>query len=345
MAKEVTLTDVAKHAGVDKSTVSLVLRQKKSGMRISDATKKRVYESAKNLNYRPNILARGLRGGRTNTVGILWDMAMSPTSGDVAQRLAAGARKHGCTPYVVDSCGNHTLVLEALNDFADRRADGVVVQWGLPLEVDPEIKKLLSWFKAAVIVNSIPLPLEIDQFIHDRFSAIREVADHFIRTSRTRPAIVLASSGSNSKKDAFVNRLREHGIEICTDNMISLGDDDELTEVFRWGDRCYNYLETHFKNGQIPFDAIFCGADQEAVAAIAWLKSKGLKVPEDVAVVGFNNYETSKYCDPPLASIDREDQGLAKIIDRMLFSRLDDPKCTLQLEASSMRFIWRESAG
>ncbi len=82
-----------------------------------------------------------------------------------------------------------------------------------------------------------------------------------------------------------------------------------------------------------------------ALALISWLQSNGIRVPDDVAVVGFSNTEMAECLDPPLASVERNDGQLADVIEQVLFARLETPALPPQRREVAMQFIWRESAG
>jgi DNA-binding LacI/PurR family transcriptional regulator len=96
---------------------------------------------------------------------------------------------------------------------------------------------------------------------------------------------------------------------------------------------------------RFPFDAVLCASDEGAAAMIKWLRRRGLNVPGDVAVRGFNGAEWGESMSPPLASVDRRDEAVGTEIDRMVFARLKNPDLPPQRRTIPMRMIWRESAG
>ena len=346
MSPEITIADIAKHTGFDKSTVSLVLSRNEAGMRISEPTRQRIVATAKHLNYRPNMLARGLRGGRTHSVGILLSLAL-PDAVRVARSLAVGAMEHKCTPYVVDSQGDPKVMAEVLNDLLDRRADGVILEVNSPVIADVDLVMTLKQFRAAVLVGlERHEDVGLDQVVHDRFGAICTIAEHFVRSGRRRPAFLTAEFAPNGKVKTFVSRLREYDIDVATDNVVNLQYDlDKVSGEWYWAKWAYEALEARFTNGRIPFDSLLCGSDEMAAAAMSWLRKRGLKIPEDVAVVGFNDSEASRYFDPPLASVDRRSQEVSALLERMLFERLENPDLPIRTETIAMDFVRRESAG
>ena len=85
--------------------------------------------------------------------------------------------------------------------------------------------------------------------------------------------------------------------------------------------------------------------DEIAIAAISWFKTMHIRVPEDVAVIGFNDSESGRFFDPPLASVDRKDHRVSDAIDRMIHRRLENPDLPIQRKVIEMEFIRRRSAG
>jgi LacI family transcriptional regulator len=127
-----TINDIADHVGVDKSTVSLVLRRKKTAMRISQLTQDRIFSAPKDLNYRPNVLARGLKGGQTHSVGIVWDMSVAQASVLMTRDLMVRIQNRQYVPYVIDNQSNFDKTLGSLSEFANRGVDGVIVELPSP---------------------------------------------------------------------------------------------------------------------------------------------------------------------------------------------------------------------
>jgi len=337
----VTIYDIAREVGTTHATVSRALRDDRT---IASATRTRVKRAARRMGYRPNLLARGLSGGRTHTVGVIWALAGPHVADIMARSIAVRAQRHGCITYVVDGMMDVGAIERTLADFALRRVDAVVVEWGWRDDVRTEFEAGLRGFPAAVVVTRRPMTVPVDHVVHDRTPAFRAVADHFAKTGRRRPGIVMPVASGRSKLEAFATRLKEHGIELGDDQIIDLDLGRDPSDR-RWGQACYEALDARFPTGRPGLDALMCSADEIAVAAMAWLRAKGLRTPRDVAVVGFNDNQGSEFLDTPLASVARRNKEAADAVERMLFARLEDPDLPIQREYIPMQFVWRESAG
>lgn len=334
-----TARQIAKEAGLSHSTVSLVLNQRGDELGIRRETQKRVFAIAKKLNYVPNPLAKGLRGGRTHTLGVLWSMAGPHDSELMTRRIALRAYKQGYITQLADHLGGQQLVQRALSDLARRSVDAVVMQDG-PGDFlhRPEIIELLKSFPAALVVSTQAWDAPCDLIVHDRLSAYREVVDHFADSGRQRPGILLPLSTSRDKADAFVEHAHLRGLTSADVIDVPLSDDRKLTACYR------DALDRAFPNN-FPFDCLLCSTDEGAVVAMSWFRQRGLKIPADVAVVGFNDSMMSEFLDMPLASIDRRDEQVADAIEHLIFTRLSVSDKPLERVHVPMRFIWRESAG
>lgn len=332
----VGLKTISEQAGVSISTVSHILAGR--GQRYAADTRKAVLEGARKLNYKPNPAACALRGGRTNTVGMIGPVGS--LGGDIAHSFTKRARVRGYVTYLADHMSDLRLLWEALADFARRRVDGVVVRspGGFLYE---KLAERLREFPAAVAMVKVPAPVQIDQMVVDIYPAFHAVVDHFAKTGRRQPGIVFGDPQSDKVK-TFVDRFKQHGIEVSPQAIIDF--DWNLWQ--RSPPRAiYQSLDVLFPTGRVPFDALFLLRDDMAVAAMTWLKAHGYQIPRDVAVVGFANENYSQYLDPPLASIHPSNEEVLDAMEKMLFARLENPDLPPQREDIPMEFVWRESAG
>ncbi len=329
--KVASTIDVAKLAGVSHMTVARVFSG--SGC-VAAKTREQVLNAARQVNFRPNPLARGLRGGATRTIGVFWSL-INP-SGLMASRIANRLRAHDYVPYLVDQEQTAKRMVLTLEDLRRRGTDGLVVQAPEDVLSDPAALDVLGAFPAVVVVRMSPGSVRFDEIVHDRLEAFREVARHFLRTGRRRPAFMGNLAGNRQKWQAFAQVLSEGGIHVSDASCIDLA-------AF-WPSDCIATLDKRFGK-TFPFDSLVCTSDKLAVPSMHWLKSRGTRIPEDVAVVGANNRSMAPFFDPPLASIERKDDDIIEHIETMLFRRIANPGCPPDRATVRMSFLWRESAG
>lgn len=337
----VTQAHIARHLGLDQKTVSIAFGA--SG-RISETTRRRIVEAAQRMGYAPNRLAAGLRGGRTRSIGVIWAF-VDPWAGDAVIGLDVLERlqKRGFATYQAQHSPEVTQLCRQLDDLLIRRVDAIVIQ-AIPSQLrDPEVARRLEAAPAVVAVTREPLEdFRGDLIVHDRYQAIREVAGHFAASGRRRPCMLLEMEQESNppKLEAFVAALRDHGIE------------HERTLVpLDYPQRPESHGQLHLDGfrqafpGEVDVDAVFCFNDTGALYVSRELQDRGLAIPDDVAVVGFNDTEAGRVWRPELATGDRKHREVALLVDRLLNERLQSPDLPPQRHVVNMSFIWRQSAG
>lgn len=338
-----TLSDVARRVSVSPSAVSAALRPNPGTVRLADATRQRILSAAEELGYQSNPLARGLRGQSTRTIGVLWWLGSPPSREFMARRIAQMLQQHGYTTYIADHFSSPKQVADTLSNFAVRGVDGVILDSVPDVASDPNVRNILSTFRAAVIVQATDdVNLGTDVIVHDRRTAIREAINHLAATGRRRPLFLIARYAREGKVQACFDQLEKCGLtaderyvvdinETQSDNVAQLGFD----ALAAW----------HTNTDNLIFDSLLATSDELAIGAIAWLRQHCRSVPDDVAVIGFNDTHMAPYLDPPLASVDRHDRELVSEINRCLFTRLDKPDAPRSISRVAMQFVWRPSAG
>jgi LacI family transcriptional regulator len=332
----VTIKDIAKRLNTSYVTVSKALRDQPP---ISQEMRDKIKRAAKEMGYEPNFLSRGLSGGKTRSICILWSLSGPHQSEGMARNLLARIQNRGYVPYLSDHLGTWRDTKKILRDYIQRRVDGVIFQGVSVLLADPEVTKLLSMFKVVVVINPSEELITGDLVVQDRDCASRAVADYFVRTGRRRPVFLGPMIDKQYKGISFWDQLKKHKVEpFLKPNIETDGESSTITQD------CWEALNKQFPN-EFPFDAIYCNRDEDAVVAMRWLATRNKRVPQDVAVVGFNESPIAAFMNPPLASVARRDDEVAAAVERMLFARLEQPDLPRQVEKISMKFIWRESAG
>jgi len=339
-SRRTNVEDVAKLAGVSRATAARVFSDEHL---VADATKEKVRQAAKTLKYTPNALARGLAGGRTNMIGVLWVFGSTPEAIGTTHLLAEELEQRQLMSYVTDMDVRETAPIAMLQEFSQRNFDGIVLQTNdvLALTNNPEFLDVLSSFRAVVLVSPKSLGLAFDEVVRDRLGAYREAASHFAGSGRRRPAIMLAHHGENIQKvETFFDEARRCGMEVLPDAIIDITKGHTFNPTY-----ARNVLMTRFDGSDFPFDAVMCGNDELAMLTCAWLTKRGLRIPDDVALAGFDDMRISKVLNPPLATADRRRKEVVDVITDLLTSRLDQPDLPIRSHKLPMQFIWRESAG
>jgi LacI family transcriptional regulator len=346
--KQAQLMDVADRAKVAKSTVAAALSPGSGGKnaRVGKATAARIRKIAMELGYRPNRLASGLRGASTSSVAAVWQF-VDPWSLDasVANQLLACFQADGRATYQAEHPAQPERLVAVLEDLLERRPDALVIQWR-PDQLEHEgVREVLKEFKAVVaVVPWAVRDMQIDQVIYDRFSAIREVVEHFARSGRKHPCITLnmVDASDQRKYAVFCDHCRQLGLTVDDRTLLDLSDPE--SEDTGRAERYMAAMQRHFP-GDVDVDAIFCVNDVGVMAVAKVLRDRGVRIGRDVALVGLNDPPGLALWDPPLASIDRNHEQLRRVIYDMVTERLAQPQAPSKIRSVHMRLVWRESAG
>jgi DNA-binding LacI/PurR family transcriptional regulator len=346
--KRATIYDVARLAGVSHNTVTRALS--KGNVSIKPGTREKILHAARQLNYQPNPLARGLNGAQTNTIAVIWPVFVGYRfiSEQYLTGLAMDLQAAGYSTQLANVLQDPAMIKSVLDSMLQRSVDAVVLH--APEMIDLEMIEILKRFKAAVVINAMPFDFECDQVVWDRSTAIKNIVDHLVSRNRKRIAFCWLKKtrlpGGQTylreqyKAEAFISQLLALGIEKPEQYVITSELDIAADDVHGLERLLGSTLQDK------TFDAIVCTNDELAAIALNVVKSKGLRVPEDVAIVGFNNSMTAELCRPNLASVERCNPEVVKAVEHLLLSRLkgERKEAARQIKIE-MQFMWRESAG
>lgn len=336
----VGIKDVARFADVSTATVTRTL----SGSSVvKDETRQKVLHAAEVLSYRPNLLARGLRSGKTKTVGVLWSMARFSPVTDVMGDISRLLRDSGYLTQIINTFHQNDQTAKGLEELLQRRVDGVILNNELVLQ-DPDSVQVLRELKNVVLVSSTPISdpsiaeCPIDVVVQNPEPAIRQICDYFIESGR-RKIVVFAKDQSASNRFKIRAFERQAARRDCLVRVIDLGVTPDEFYDMSWGSLGKTFLDSG------DFDAVFCIPDEVAALLMTSLKREGIRIPQDIMVVGYNDNFFSKTLDPPLSSVKRNDEQYAAAIVRQLLNRINRKEYIPPRKTEiHMEFVIRESA-
>lgn len=328
-----TLQAVARLAEVSHSTVSLILNGRGAELRIPHTTCDRVLEAAKTLGYEANYFARGLRGKATRTIAFLWEVNGPMREDNIIRRVTERALEHGyIANFFAPLCRNNEELLALLEELAHRQIDGVIFRTAdAALLENARLAQVLASFSAAVIIGYDRINLAFDLLHHDAGPAFEAIALHLRSGGRRHLGLMQLPPPLQAMAIAV---WTDAGGEVAlAEPLPSEGPPQD--QVRDWIDRAQR---TH------DLDALICQSDVHALIAINDLRRRGLTVPHDVAVIGFDNSEAAACFSPALATIDRREEIVANLSVELLLSRLKKPTLAPRHESVEMEVLLRESA-
>jgi LacI family transcriptional regulator len=285
----VTIADVALHAGVSKTTVSHVL----SGRRpVAVPTRERVQISIQKLGYRPDGLARSLRTRRSHLVALLIPDITNPFYPTLARGLEAGIGA-GYHVVVCNTDSRPTEELEFVEEMCDRRVDGLVLD-SFAVGVDQLRDVTGSDIPVVWIGAEASDHPGIDIVRPDDEQGAYDATMHLVERHRTRIAMIEGIPGSGEPRNQGYRRALAAAGLITDRSMIRHG---------RWTrEGGAGAMRALLENTQSP-DGVFCANDLMAIGALDVLRTHMLGVPDDVAIVGFDDIEAAALVSPPLTSV------------------------------------------
>ncbi|MBO0842520.1 MAG: LacI family DNA-binding transcriptional regulator [Nocardioides sp.] len=310
--RRVTLRDVAAHAGVSPRTVSNVVND---FAHVSPAMRTKVQAAVEALGYKPNMLARGLRQGRTGIITLLVPDLTVAYFAELAHDVVERATELGAT-VMVDETGGDAARERALLDTAAESSwvDGVLLS-SLGLSAH-DLAGLGSRLRV-VLLGERTAGSALDHVGFDNVAAARDAVSHLIAQGRTR----IVAVGGNGKPLDMTSHLRLQGYhEAMSAAGLPTADGHVLTpDYLRRSAR--EAVERLMARPEPP-DALFCFSDELAVGALRALYDRGARVPDDVAVVGFDDAGISAYLTPGLTSIRQDRSRIARGALDVLFERI-----------------------
>lgn len=335
-ARRVTIRDVARAAGVSIATASKALNARG---RMTDETRERIRRAAQDLGFRPNALARGLLARRSFTIGLLTTDTYGRFTLPVAAGVSDALVDKGVSVFLSAVDGDAARGRINLEAMQEKCVDGIIVAGK---RIDRRVPLDLSNLGLPVVhVYSKCEDNEIGFMPDDRQGASIAV-EHMIANGRKRIAHVSGPADFKAvdlRRDGWLRALESAGLSGAGEALLGEWSED-------WGYRAGHRLVGPGSDRGTRPDAIFCGNDQIARGIIDALTALGVGVPDDVAVVGFDNWEVfAAATRPPLTTVDMELQNLGRLAGLTLLDLVDGKAVEPGLRHTPCTLVIRQSGG
>jgi DNA-binding LacI/PurR family transcriptional regulator len=314
MRRAAKLRDVAERAGVSVRTVSNVVNDFPL---VAAETRERVQRAIDDLQYRPNAAARSLRSGRSGLVGLVIPEIASPYFGEVAALLTRGAEERSWTVLVDQTDGDAERERRLLDGIPGQFVDGLIMS---PWALSPAELRRRPGSAPLVLLGEQDADRLFDHVVVDNVAAAQEATRHLIALGRIRIAAVgvqphLANGTAQQRLTGFRLALAHAG----------LAADPALEVPVRSLHRADGAAAMRaLLDGGPPVDALFCFTDQLALGAMRVALEAGLRVPADLALVGFDDIEDGRYSTPSLTTVTPDKHAIAEQALTCLAERMHD---------------------
>jgi LacI family transcriptional regulator len=305
----VTLEMVAAAAGVSPSTVSRILN---GTAKVSADKKAAVDEAIARLGFRPNPVARGLAGGRTLSIGVVTQAINSPFYGEGLRGIEDELGAHGYMPLFVSGHWTAADEQRCIDLLLSRRVDGVIMFTGrLP---DRAVLAVARQVPIVVTGRQLEAP-NLFSLSFDNVEGARLATQHLIGLGHRR---IVHITGDRDHADALE---REQGYRLALD-AAGLPFDPTLVVPGNFLESSGLMALNHLVESRVDFSAIFAANDQTAMGVALGLYRKGLRVPDDVSLVGFDDIAGSQYSTPPLTTVRQPVYELGHLSARAMLALL-----------------------
>ena len=299
----IRMKDIAKDLGLSQATVSKVLRDHPD---IGEETRKRVLDRVKELDYQPNSLARSLVTGRSYLIGLVAPSLLHPFFAEIALAVSASIRDKGYSLIVSSSEEDPELEKEEISRLLGRRLDALVIaSTGSNME---QLRRMDSNGQPYVLIDRDLAGLAANFVGINDEKAGRLATEHLIDMGCTRIAHIRGQDNSTGigRFEGYRQALRHRGLPYAEEYVVSRSYVD--TETTRQGAEAMRLL---LERDPRP-DGVFCFNDPLAIGAMTTILEAGLRIPEDIALIGCGNLPNNDWLRVSLSSIDQHSQMIGQ---------------------------------
>jgi len=327
-----TAARVAAHAGVSVASVSRVL----NGLSASEEMLLRVNEAVAKLGYRPNAMARSLKVRRTQQLALAVADVGNPVYVEMMRAIEVETKARGYRLLVSSTGGDLSDTHALLDSLAQGFADGLVLS---PVRVDDALVDALRRLDLPiVVVGTVPKSLAVDNVRANSSGGVRLALEHLHARGRRRIAFVngpLDTVPGSARRRAFERTARALGLD--AEPALRVEAQDFTLAAGR-------VAAEAMLDAVVP-DAVLGGNDLLAIATMQVVAERGLRIPEDVSVVGMDDTELAGVTTPGLTSVDLGSRERGRLAARLLLDRLGDPSREVQRVTVQPQLRVRRSSG
>ncbi|MBN2323967.1 MAG: LacI family DNA-binding transcriptional regulator [Spirochaetes bacterium] len=313
MFKPPTIEDVAKSAGVSKSTVSRVLN---SSAKISEQTIKRVLEAVQELNYEPNNIARSLSKKKTHTIGVVVEDILNTFFTEVVGGIETTLKKAGYSMFLTNTAYDYEDEIKLTRMLMRNKVDGVLIT---PVKSDSEALSLLKERKVPFfVINCRCDHQDIDWIVSDNIQGGYIATKYLIELGHRKLMHLRGVNiqSTNDRLEGFRKAVLESGLKLS--DMQVIGNAKFIQDG-------YDVMKKYIKKqsaGSFP-TAIFAVNDVVAIGAIAALNEHGIGVPEDVSIIGYDDISIASLVRVPLTTVLQTKFKMGEIAAAQLIDKIE----------------------
>jgi DNA-binding LacI/PurR family transcriptional regulator len=312
-----TLKDIARELDISVSTVSRVVNNKSV---VNDKTREKVMAALAKTNYVPNQVARSLKKSATKTIGIIVPDMCEVFFGQIIHGIDSVVSKKGYSILLADSNESKQKEERYLDILFQQRVDALVLA-----TVDMSGTKVMHYIDngvPVVFIDNLPaINVAYDAVLIDNVMAGKMAVNHLLSLGHRRIAAIVgivAETTGSGRLEGYRTALREAGVPV-DENLIAYGNYKEDAGI-----ACMEALLNHFD--EHPFSAVCVMSEKMTIGAIKTIRVAGYRIPEDIAVVGFDMHDDTGLIVPSITTLRQPEKQIGELTGEMLIKRLEERK-------------------
>lgn len=314
MKKKLSIVDIANALNVSKTTISFILNGRAQEKRIGADLVKKVMEYVAEVGYKPNSLAKSLRTGKSNTIGLMVEDISNPFFASIARLIEDRAYKNGYKIIYCSTDNDTQKTRDLITMFRERHVDGYII--APPEGIEEDIESLIKDGLPVVLFDR-HLPNVATDFIEiDNLFSTYNATRHLIDQGFKNIALITFASHQTQMVDrvkGYQDAVKSKGL-VATIKEIVFNQNEELI---------MNPLRD-FMKGNPDLDAILFGTNHIGTCGLKVMKELDIKVPTDMAIISFDDYDVFKLHTPPVTAIAQPVEEIADCVISVLLDKLND---------------------
>ncbi|WP_187774905.1 LacI family DNA-binding transcriptional regulator [Pedobacter sp. BS3] len=334
MKKKISINDIARELGISITTVSFILNGRAQEKRISENLVKKVQDFINEVDYKPNSLARSLRTGKTNIIGLMVEDISDPFFSTIARLIEEKSYQNGYKIIYCSTENDTAKTRELIKMYSERHVDGYII---VPPEgIEEDIKTLTASGKPVVLLDRYLPGIETDTIVIDNLESAYHATRHLIDNGYKNIAFVTIDSLqlqmqerlSGYEKAMNEARLPQYVKEIAYNSAQS------VPQI------------TAFLHRKKNIDAVFFATNYLCVSGLKAISGMGAKIPQEIGVVSFDDYELFEMYSPAITTVAQPAEQIAEHAINLLLTRLKKNTAPKKVEriVLSTSFIVRNSS-
>ena len=313
MKKKLSILDIADSLNISSTTVSFILNGKAKEKRISDKLVEKVEKYIKEVGYRPNSLARSLRTGKSNIIGLMVESISNPFFANIARLIEKKAYDNGYRIIYSSTDNDTTRTRELIRMFRERHVDGYIIS--PPAGIEEDITSLVNAGVPVVFFDRYLPGLDVDSVTIDNFASTYKAVKDLIRSGRKNIGFITVDSLQTQMQDrlaGYKKAMEEHGLTLRI-NEVSFNQSPE--NVIR-------HLTAFFQEEK-ELDSVMFSTNYLGISGLKTIRKIGLNIPEDIAVIAFDDHDLFELHNPSITAISQPVDEIADAVINLLLNKLE----------------------